>query len=76
MTGNKKNGILTSWYSDGNMMLIEEYDHDKLVKGEYYKKGDRFPASTVLDGKGTGTFFDSEGIFLRKVSYRNGRPEL
>ncbi|MBA2727264.1 MAG: hypothetical protein H0U49_03715 [Parachlamydiaceae bacterium] len=76
MSENKKNGILTAWYADGNMMLIEEYDHNKLVKGEYYKKGDRFPVSTVLDGKGTVTFFDSDGILLKKVSYRNGKPDL
>lgn len=76
MAENKKNGILTAWYTDGNLMLIEEYDHDKLVKGEYYKRGDRFPVSTVLDGKGTVSFFDPAGIFLKRVSYRNGRPDL
>ncbi|MBA2727695.1 MAG: hypothetical protein H0U49_05930, partial [Parachlamydiaceae bacterium] len=67
---------LTAWYADGNMMLIEEYDHDKLLKGEYYKKGDRFPVSTVLDGKGIVTFFDADGILLKKVNYRNGKPDL
>jgi antitoxin component YwqK of YwqJK toxin-antitoxin module len=76
MAANKKNGILSAWYSDGNLMMIEEYDRDKLVKGEYYKRGDYFPVSTVLDGRGTGSFYDSEGIFMRKVTYRNGRPEL
>ena len=76
MAGNKKNGLFTAWYSDGNMMLIEEYDHDKFIKGEYYKRGDRFPASAIIEGKGTATIFDSEGIFIRKISYRNGRPEL
>lgn len=76
MAENKKNGILTAWYNDGNLMLIEEYNHDKLEKGEYYKRGDRFPVSTVLEGKGTVTFFDADGIFLRKVSYRNGKPEI
>lgn len=76
MATNKKNGLLTAWYTDGSLMLIEEYDFDKLVKGEYYKLGDTFPVSSVTEGKGTATLFDAHGIFLRKVSYRFGKPEL
>jgi antitoxin component YwqK of YwqJK toxin-antitoxin module len=76
MALNKKNGILTAWYSDGSMMMIEEYDQDKLAKGEYYKRGEYFPVSTIHDGKGTGTFYDSEGVFLRRVAYVNGKPDV
>jgi len=75
MAANTKNGILTAWYNDGSLMLIEEYDHDKLLKGEYYKKGDKFPVSFIMEGKGIAHFYDQDGIFLRKVAYRYGRPE-
>lgn len=69
MSGNKKNGILTAWYTDGSLMLMEEYDQDKLIRGEYYKKGDRIPVSEVRDGTGTATLFDSEGHLIHRVNY-------
>ncbi len=75
MTNNAKNGLATAWYQDGSMMMIEEYDHDKLQRGEYYKKGERIPISLINEGKGLATIFDSEGNFVRKVSYNNGKPE-
>jgi antitoxin component YwqK of YwqJK toxin-antitoxin module len=73
MSKNVKNGMLTCWYRDGNLMLIEEYDNDKLVRGEYYKKGDRTAVSQIYDGKGVATIFDSEGNFVRKANYAKGR---
>lgn len=72
MSGNKKNGILTAWYTDGSIMLMEEYDQDKLVRGEYYKKGDRIPVSEVRDGTGTATLFDNDGHLIHRVSYIKG----
>jgi len=74
MSNNTKNGISTAWYRDGNLMLIEEYDHDKLVKGEYYPKSDKHPISIVKEGKGVATLFDPEGNYVRKVHYENGTP--
>ena len=74
MSKNAKNGLLTSWYRDGNLMLIEEYDNDKLVKGEYFKKGERSPVSQIQEGKGVATLFDAEGNFVRKANYAKGRP--
>lgn len=74
MTDNVKNGLLTAWYLDGSMMLIEEYDHDKLIKGEYFKRGEKIPISTVADSKGIATIFDSHGNFTRKVEYVDGKP--
>jgi antitoxin component YwqK of YwqJK toxin-antitoxin module len=76
MANNAKNGVLTAWYRDGNMMLIEEYDNDKLVRGDYFKRDDRIPASQVIDGKGTVTVFDADGHFVQKISYANGKPEF
>lgn len=75
MAGNKKMGILTAWYMDGTLMLIENYDQDKLVKGEYYKQSHTLAVSTVIDGNGEATIFDGSGLFLRKIKYNNGKPE-
>lgn len=74
MSQNKKNGLLTAWYRNGSLMCIEEYDHDELVKGEYFKSGERNPISTIFQGKGTCTLYDGDGNFLQKVDYKEGRP--
>lgn len=74
MSNNKRNGVATAWYKDGSLMLIEEYDHDHLLKGEYYKKGDRIPVSQITDGGGVATLFDGEGRFIRRINYYNGKP--
>ncbi len=74
MSRNAKNGLSTAWYMDGSMMLIEEYEFDKLIRGDYYRKGDKLPVSQVRDGKGTATLYDPEGNFLQKVNYQFGVP--
>ncbi len=74
MSNNKKNGMATGWYRDGNLMLLEEYEQDKLVKGEYYRRKDRKPISTINAGEGVATIFDPDGNFVRKVNYRSGVP--
>ncbi len=76
MANNEKNGVLTAWYRDGNLMMIEEYDNGKLVRGDYFKKEDRIPISQVIDGKGIVTIFDADGHFVQKISYENGKPEI
>lgn len=76
MSGNKKTGVLTAWYRDGNLMMIEEYDQDKLRKGEYFLRGEKNPISTVNAGQGTATIYDSNGNLLRKVTYAHGKPQL
>lgn len=74
MSSNAKNGISTAWYRDGSLMLIEEYYKDKLVKGEYFRRGEKHPISTVAEGSGTVTLFDAEGNFVSKILYDNGTP--
>lgn len=74
MSNNKKNGLSSVWYEDGSLMMIEEYNADKLVKGEYYLKGETTSVSTVIDGKGTVTLFGPDGTFQRKILYINGKP--
>lgn len=73
---NKKQGHATAWYKNGDLMLIEEYDNDKLVRGQYFKKGEKSPLSSVNQGRGIVTLFDKEGLFSQKISYENGEPVL
>lgn len=72
MANNKRNGLATAWYRNGNVMLMEEYDHDRLVKGEYFKRGERRAESKVADGTGTATLYDSDGNLAQKVHYYHG----
>lgn len=74
MSANKKNGILTAWYQNGTLMLVEEYDNDKLIKGEYYRMGEKQAISKVEKGKGVATLFSPQGTPLQKVSYQEGLP--
>lgn len=74
MSRNMKQGHLTGWYSDGKIMLIEEYEKDRLIRGDYVKKGSTKPVSKVIDGKGVATFFDSDGTFRTRVTYLDGKP--
>lgn len=75
MSNNKKNGVLSAWYKDGNLMMIEEYENGKLLRGDYFRKGDKTAISQVIQGKGTVTLHDNNGHFLQKVAYVNGKPE-
>lgn len=76
MSKNQKNGLLTAWYEDGSLMLVEEYEQDRLTSGKYFRKGEKMPISKVLDGTGVATLFDSEGNYLYKVNYLKGTPSL
>jgi antitoxin component YwqK of YwqJK toxin-antitoxin module len=76
MSNNKKNGHSTAWYRDGSLMMIEEYEQDKLARGEYYSRGEKFPISMVIDGKGVVTRYDSDGTFLQRITYKQGKPQL
>lgn len=74
MSDNKKHGLSSAWYEDGSLMLIEEYDRDRLVRGEYHRKGESHPISQIITGNGIATLFSPKGSFLRKVPYRDGKP--
>ena len=75
MACNKKNGVTMAWYRDGQLMLLEEYEDNKLLKGDYVKKNDRKPVSQVVNGRGLATIFDAEGHFVEKIVYEYGRPD-
>lgn len=72
MANNRRNGIATAWYRNGSVMLMEEYENDKLKKGEYFKKGDFRPETRVSEGNGIATLYDGEGQFLRRINYYHG----
>ncbi len=74
MCASRKNGVSTAWYEDGSLMLLEEYHRDKLVKGEYFPRGSHLSASSVVDGKGIATLYDSQGNFLNRIAYIEGAP--
>ena len=57
-------------------MLVEEYENDLLIKGSYYKKGDKKIVSRIDSGKGTASLYSSDGFFLKKVLYEKGKPQL
>lgn len=75
-SNNKKQGLSTAWYESGEVMLIEEYDKDKLLSGKYFEKGAKSPISEVLNGKGSVTLFDSSGNLKKKVAYESGLPQV
>ncbi len=73
---NKKQGSSFAWYQNGDLMFTEEYENDLLVKGVYYKKGDKRAVSRIDSGKGIATLHTPEGLFLKKVNYARGKPLL
>jgi antitoxin component YwqK of YwqJK toxin-antitoxin module len=76
MRQNKKNGMSCSWYEDGSVMFIEEYENDKLLEGSYFRFREKTPCSKVTSGSGTATLFEGKnGHFIRKVNYVNGLPQ-
>jgi antitoxin component YwqK of YwqJK toxin-antitoxin module len=75
MSNNKKNGHHTIWYRDGSLMMIEQYEQDKLMRGEYYQRGEKSPISTIIDGTGCVTLYDADGNFNQKVEYHRGKPD-
>jgi antitoxin component YwqK of YwqJK toxin-antitoxin module len=76
MSGNNKQGLSSAWYVDGTLMLMEEYDNGKLDRGDYFKRADRVPVSQIRKGNGVATLFDSEGHYINKANYANGKPVL
>ncbi len=73
LVSNKKQGMSFAWYKDGSLMLSEEYENDKIIKGSYFKKGEKIPVSKIEGGKGLATLFDGDGHFVKKVTYE-GKP--
>ncbi|MDN3505573.1 MAG: hypothetical protein P0S95_08365 [Rhabdochlamydiaceae bacterium] len=68
---NLRQGVSTAWYRNGELMLVEEYENDQLVCGKYYKLGKAEAISSIEKGHGTATIFDENGVFLRRVKYKN-----
>lgn len=73
LSRNKKSGAAVGWYRDGGLMYMEEYEEDRLVKGQYYKKNHKEPVSSITNGTGIAALYDETGAFLRKVHYVKGK---
>ncbi len=71
MAHNQRQGICSAWYESGERMFVEEYENDRLISGQYYKKGSIPSVSFIDNGMGVATLYDKDGIFLRKVFYKN-----
>jgi antitoxin component YwqK of YwqJK toxin-antitoxin module len=76
VNGNKKQGLCFAWYKNGDLMLMEEYENDLLIKATYFKKGDKVPVSKIEAGKGIASLYTSEGVLTKKISYEKGKPKL
>jgi len=74
MNNTQKDGVLMAWYRNGHLMLIEEYEKDNLLKGEYFRIDDSKPVSRVSKGSGTATLYDADGNLKAKVKVKNGKP--
>ncbi|MEF9519577.1 hypothetical protein SBV45_01605 [Chlamydia crocodili] len=74
LINNKKSGLLTLYYPEGQIMATEEYDNELLIKGEYFRPGDRHPYSKIDKGCGTAVFFTSSGTITKKIPYQDGKP--
>lgn len=73
MSHNAKQGLLTAWYRDGSLMMIEEYEKDRLRRGDYLKRGEMTPVSKVTNGNGTATIYDADGTFIHRIEYQEGK---
>lgn len=71
MAYSQKQGMLTAWYRNGDLMCVEEYENDKLMRGKYYKIGKLEAVSSIENGTGTVTLYDENGIFTQRVQYKN-----
>ncbi len=74
LSRNKRAGTSLGWYQDGGLMYMEEYEEDKLTRGQYHKKNLKDPISTIVNGNGFATLYDEVGVLLRKVQYIKGKP--
>lgn len=76
MSNNKKHGLFFAYYKDGQLMLMEEYDNDKLMRGSYFKRGEKIPTTKIDDGFGTATIYNAEGHLVQKIVYEKGNPVI
>lgn len=72
----KKQGLAFAWYKNGDLMLMEDYANDLIIKASYFKKGDKDPISRIESGKGTATLYTGDGVLIKKIAYEKGKPLL
>ncbi len=75
MSKNKKHGLCLAYYDNGNLMLSEDYDLDKLIQGTYFHRKEKKPISRVEQGSGLATLHYPDGRFKQKIPYEQGWPK-
>lgn len=71
---NKREGICTHYYPDGQIKLVEHYRSDQLDQGQYFGHREIKARSAVFDGKGVATLFDDRGAVVEQIAYEAGMP--
>jgi antitoxin component YwqK of YwqJK toxin-antitoxin module len=74
MLANQRHGRFIAWYRNGQVMLLEEYDQGRLMRGEYFERGSMEPISRVENGFGSATIFNLEGRLRKVISIQDGKP--
>jgi len=74
LSENQLHGRCMAWYPTGQVMLLEEYQHGVLERGEYYELGSLVPISQVVQGHGTATLYDAQGHKTKTILIVNGIP--
>lgn len=69
-----KHGVLTVWYPDKTLLLVEDYEKGLLKKGRYYPPGSSLSTSEVNDGEGKATLFSPKGVIQKTITYQKGAP--
>jgi antitoxin component YwqK of YwqJK toxin-antitoxin module len=66
------NGSSCAWFLDGSLMFLEEYEKGKLIKAKYFKRSQKNPISSILNGNGSAVLYDKDGVLINKITYVNG----
>jgi antitoxin component YwqK of YwqJK toxin-antitoxin module len=74
MLNEKLHGHCAAYYPQGEARLIEQYEHGKLVNGDYFSPGSIDPVCCVKEGNGHAIIYNIYGEVQREIIYRDGLP--
>ncbi|MDA8774008.1 hypothetical protein N9N03_02640 [Chlamydiia bacterium] len=75
INNNLLHGSYLAYYPDGQLMVDEIYENNKLVTGNYYPLGTMIRSSYVTNGQGTATIYNKDGGVKELITYKNGIPK-
>ena len=76
INNNIYHGSYLAYYPNGQLMIDETYDNDKLVTGNYYPLGTTTRSTYVINGYGTATIYNQNGGVKEIITYKNGTPTI